>query len=198
MKNTNIFKILFVTGVVFLTTTLFAWDGQRQGFILGGGFGGSVTSFTQDVDYSGTSETSDRENKVGVATDFRIGYAFTNQFLLYYMSKGAWFSAENSQGDEVTFLSTLGPIGISYYFTEESPSLYVTLGAGFTSWYAPFEDEQDIQGGAGFFIGLGYEFIEHVSIEVDIMVSNTSMDEDGVETSTNSTSILVYLQVLGF
>jgi len=198
MKNKILFTIMLSISIALFQSNLSAWDGQREGFILGVGIGGGVTSFTHEVEASGIKETSDRENKGGYATDFKIGYAFTNQFLLYYNNKSAWFNANNEKGEEVTILCAAGPIGISYYLSPDSPSLFLSAGGGVASWYAPLESDKEEQGGAGVFFGIGYEFIKYWSIEFNFMYTSTNRDEKGIETNTDAMSFMVSVNVMGF
>ena len=52
----------------------YAWDGQRQGFLLGTGFGTSGTG----IGYTGAENAGDRqaEGFMTAITNFRIGYAY--------------------------------------------------------------------------------------------------------------------------
>jgi len=93
---------LIVCALIGVATDALAWDGQRQGFVLGFGLGPGLSTFTQTIEYMGMSETSDRENKLALNTDFKIGYAPNNLLQIYWMSKVSWFGLENVLGDNVT------------------------------------------------------------------------------------------------
>ena len=138
-----------------------AFDGQRKGFILGGGLGLGVTSYTIDSDFFGES---DRFNEFSFMTDFKIGYAPSEQVEIYYSSKGSWWGE-----DGITFLHSYGTAAISYYFLPQSPSFYISGGLGFSSLSAPFEDNTDTDIGFGIFFGGGYEFVRHFAVEADLM-----------------------------
>lgn len=73
------FRSTVLLVIAFLTLALIsdadAFDGNRKGFILGGGLGLGVTSFTQTVGGFGPRLTLERGRKLGLQTSFRIGYA---------------------------------------------------------------------------------------------------------------------------
>ena len=138
MSRTLVF--LYVLGALILVPTLsHAFDNHRKGFILGFGAGPAVTSFTQTLSEGFLSVTSDRENKIGLATNFRIGAGISEQVLVYYVNCVSWFSLDNALGSTVTIASSVGLLGATYYFQEFSPSPYIHGLIGLSSWYPPFE-----------------------------------------------------------
>src|SRR3989304_3139111 len=127
MKRVLILLVLFV-----LSTALTSWsfDGQRKGFVLGGGLGIGLTSYVIDVG----GFQSDRQNKFSFMTDFKIGYAPTNQVEVVYASKGSWWGESG-----VTLLNGYGTAAVNYFIAPQTPSFYVTGGVGFATLGAPFE-----------------------------------------------------------
>ena len=158
LRNFNLILVLVVLLLTFTTST-YAFDGNRQGFILGLGVGPGLTSYS----FEGIG-TDDRTNKASVNTDFQIGYAPNNQLLIYWMSKVQWYSLETIFGSAI-YASGVGGLGLSYYFEKEGPSLYLTGGVGFASVAAPFEDNIETEYGFGIAAGVGYEFAKHWSVE---------------------------------
>jgi hypothetical protein len=148
--------------MLFLASAVQVWafDGQRKGFILGGGLGLGITSFTEELGPFST----DRENKFSFMTDFKIGYAPTEQVEIYYSSKVAWFDYFG-----ITAAHGYGTAAVSYYLVPQSPTFFLSGGLGFSSISAPFESNSDSDIGFGFFVGGGYEFIRHFAVEVDLM-----------------------------
>lgn len=182
-----------------------AWDSQRQGFLLGFGVGPGLTSFTQTVAVSdpfsgGTiSFESDRENKAGVATDFKIGYAPNNSWAIYYTSKVSWFGIENALGDNVTIANGLGAAAVCYWFQPQAPAPFVAGGIGFSTWSVPFEDPApDTWIGPGLFAGGGYEFSKHWSVEGYLSWGKPKDTIWGIEVSSNALSFMIVLNVLGY
>ena len=72
---------LFLIIVIFHTLSVKAWDGKRQGFLLGLGFGPGT------IEYKNIESASLKSNERSKETNTfnfipKIGYAFTNQFAL--------------------------------------------------------------------------------------------------------------------
>jgi hypothetical protein len=189
--------------ILCLTTSAQALDGQRKGFILGIGAGPGYTSYTQEVavDYLTYHESveSDRENKVGVITDFKIGYAWDNSWAIYYTSKVSWFGMENALGNNVTIANGLGAAAVTHWFKPQAPSGFVAGGLGYSTWNLPFEDNApDTWVGPGLFMGGGYEFSRHWSLEGYLAWGKPQDSEWGIEVSSNTFSVMFTVNVLGY
>jgi len=181
-----------------VTTVGWAFDGERQGFILGVGVGAGLTSYTQTISDGGFSVTGDRENPFGIMSDFKIGYAPSDVIEIYWMSKVSWFSLENALGDDVTIANGIGGLGVTYFFQSTAPSAFVSGGIGFSSWTAPFEEGAEAWYGIGVSAGAGYEFSPHWYLEGNVCWGKPSTEEYGVDFSTNSLSFKVTLNVIGY
>jgi len=199
------FFILFFVGfVLFLVNTnAHAFDGQRKGFLLGIGLGPGFTSFAQEVavSYLGfhKSVKSDRETKVGLITDFKIGYAPDNIWAIYYTSKVSWFGMTNAFGKDVTVSNGLGAVAVSYWFKPQAPSPFIAGGLGYSTWALPFEDNPpDTWVGVGLFAGGGYEFSKHVSIEGYLSWGKPKHEEFGIEASSNALSFMLTINALAY
>jgi hypothetical protein len=194
-------RILGLTLVIVMLTGISAqaFNGQRKGFILGGGLGFGMTSYTQTLKQGSISITSERENKGAFNTNFQIGYAPSDQVAIYYVSKVAWFSMTNAYDDEVTIASGAGGLGLSYYQKPVAPSLIFTGGIAVSSWALPFEDDApDPWQGFGIYGGIGYEFARHVSAELDLVYGKPDTKEDGVTASANVISVMFTINALAF
>jgi hypothetical protein len=194
---------LFTLVLLCLVTSAQAFDGKRKGFILGGGAGLGHTSFTQEIGqaYPGYHESyeSDRENKAAVMTDFKIGYAWDDSWAVYYTSKVSWFGIENIYGQDVTIANGLGAAAVTYWFKPQTPSGFVAGGLGYSTWSLPFEDNSsDTWFGAGLFMGGGYEFSKHWSVEGYLAWGKPKDTESGIEVSSNTFSIMLTVNVLGY
>ncbi|MCZ6818589.1 MAG: hypothetical protein O7G31_03775, partial [Calditrichaeota bacterium] len=72
--------IIVAVVCIFINTNLLAFDGQRAGFILGGGIGaGFLSNKTSFGSFSNT------ESETVFLTNFKIGYAPSNTLEIYYV-----------------------------------------------------------------------------------------------------------------
>ncbi len=89
----------FFTISLFFTVQLYAFNGSRKGFVLGFAGGLSYTSYEHKaaklVEPKLMREVTDtypyKDSGVGLATNFILGYGFTDQFILHYTNNVAWF-----------------------------------------------------------------------------------------------------------
>ena len=153
-------KRLFLSIAVLASSTL-AWDGQRQGFLLGIGGGAASASLTRD-----DTDEGDAESVQGYvpATVGRIGYAWTNtESILLYTSNtqtggmvgyiGANYQRWNSA--DVNANSWFGGAGL---LMQNSGITYDGIGPR--------------PANTGFGINFGYarEIAAHASIELGLVV----------------------------
>ena len=198
------FILFFVGFVLFLVNTnAHAFDGQRKGFLLGIGLGPGYTSFTQEVAVSvfgfHESAKSDRENKIGVITDFKIGYAPENSWAIYYTSKVSWFGMKNALGNDVTVSNGLGAVAMTYWFKPQFPSPFIAGGLGYSTWSLPFENNPPATWtGFGLFAGGGYEFSKHISIEGSLSWGKPKHKVFGFEVSSNALSFMLTINALAY
>ena len=151
---------------LFVVSSAFGFDGVRKGFVLGGGAGIGLSSYT----LSGGGATSNRESQFSFMTDFKIGYAPTNQIEIVYTSKGAWFQGDGNLLNTFTILNNVSTASVNYYLKPEAPStFFLSGGLGLASLSAPFESNVDSWYGFGFYVGAGYEFVKHYSVAFDFM-----------------------------
>ena len=203
MKRTCTLVSVAVFVVLCVTTVAGAFDGERQGFILGVGVGSGLTSYTYtasaDYDRAAVSVTSDRENVFPLMSDFKIGYAPNDLLEIYWMSKVSWFGDEALYGEDVTIANGLGGLGVTYFFQPAAPSAFVSGGIGFSSWSLPLEeDPPDSWVGVGLSAGAGYEFAPHWYVAGDVCWGKPSTDEYGVDISANALSIKLTINVIGY
>jgi hypothetical protein len=126
-----------------------AFDGQRSGFILGGGAGSSFRS---------------RAETVGLQTAFIIGGGVSDQVTISYTGLQFWGKSTSS---EVGF-ALLPSAEVRYYLSPNSPSAFGGFGFGL----AVYDNDTGEWGiGAGFapHLGVGYEFARHYSAELEVV-----------------------------
>nr|MBN2276278.1 hypothetical protein [candidate division Zixibacteria bacterium] len=159
----------------------FAFDKERKGFILGFGLGPGFTSYSETRVESGQDDVTQDGSKFSFLSNFKIGYAPSNQLMVYWLSNVAWYGIDTSvemyyDGDkesylpynDVTLLSGVGGIGVTYFFRPKAPSIFVTAGAGLSAMSLPFEGT-DTRTGLGISGGIGYEFARNWCLEASVI-----------------------------
>jgi len=155
-------KVLLISLVLvlFIAGTSSAFNGQRRGFVLGGGAGLAPSCKFEHGSFD--------ENKAGVGFQFIIGGAFDEKNMLVY------------EGNVVGFNSDAFDEGISqgfngaswyHYFGRTGRSAFSTVGIGFEVMNV--EDEY-ADPGFGMLLGGGYEFARHWQVGVYIGFGSTT------------------------
>jgi len=154
------FMILIAAMIVALPSdSAKAFDGQRKGFILGGGAGLAYATVDSYRSYRPHAKT------VGAQTAFIIGGGISNQTTISYT--GLQFWGDFDERDEVGF-ALLPSAEIRYFFKPEAPSPFGTIGFG-VALYDNDNYDWGLGGGFAPHIGFGYEFIRHCSIEAQML-----------------------------
>ncbi len=191
---------IMVIGIIFVVSIPSqAFDGQRKGFLLGFGIGPGYTSFDLTYDSAGTTIYETSESKVGMFTNFKIGFAPSNKLMVYWTSNVSWFGLSDSttNDESKTFAAGVGGLGISYYFQPEAPSLYITLGGGLGTWSQPFEGT-DPWVGYGITGGLGYEFSRNWSLELNFIYGNATDEAGEFEFESQPIAIGLTINAIGY
>lgn len=201
--------VLITVALVFLLTACAsAFDGVREGFILGFGLGVGSTSYEPGREELGIDITGDSESGMGIQTDFKIGYAPSDYVQIYWSSKVAWFSQEvdllschyNNYGilecrkvgsEDYTVAHGIGGLGITFYLQPVAPCFFFTGVIGFSTWAYPFEDDPETWSGFGIAFGGGYEFSPHWSVEANISHGKPGDSAYGVDWYYKATTLKI-------
>ena len=177
--------------VLVLAVSASAFDGNRKGFVLGGGLGFgpvakvSVDGFDGDYD------------KSGLATNVLIGYAWDEQNMIVYMRDAIFYSEEfNSAWDQKDIMLCQGFSGAAYYhyFGPVGKSAYLCGGLGFQDWTSLDSDFDSPDAGLGVLLGGGYEFARHVQIHSSLSFGKTSEGNADL----NHTQFLITISAVAF
>jgi len=161
-----------------------AFDEKREGFIVGLGAGYSFVN--NDVkSNTNTKFNVSSKNAHALATSFKIGYGFNEQFSLYYLNNVSWFGFDADKADD-TYTAGMSAIAASYYLDPCSP-WYITGGIGLGS-YGNFTEKESLSG-AGIMLGAGYEIAPHIQVEGNLM--SVAVDKDGSDFSAVSANLTV-------
>jgi hypothetical protein len=150
-------KILVVVFVSFLIlpSQLSAFDGQRKGFILGGGVGLGYLAGSEPV--IGAARIS----PWSPAANFKIGYAPSNTLEISYTNAAAGIYEIYDDADS---LFGVNAFALTKYFEPDKPGFFITGGIG---WAYKIQSEND--GGLGLIGGVGYELGRPWSLQGDVV-----------------------------
>ncbi len=185
--------------ILGLSAASFGFDGHKQGFVLGGGAGLGYTTFNQQI--TGAPD-SPQQNKLGLATDFVVGYGFNQNFLLTYFSNANEFPITNIHGDDILIANGNSGIGAFYYFDKSPvfrPSFYLFGGVGLSGWSVLFERDGTSWTGLGVTGGAGYEFRPHFGAQLNLFAGNPSgTSNGGVHGQSNAFGFQLLLVALAY
>jgi len=168
---------------VLLSSNIHAFDDKREGFMLSAGLGLSSihSDFKQEYgEWSGIG----RDSTGGLATSFKIGYGFSDQFSLYFMRNSTVLVYDKDPNDN-TYENCMLGIGANYYLNPEG-STYIMGGIG-VGRFTDYEDADVENIGHGFMLGVGYEISPHINVEVSYM--GTRIDDNEAEVNTDTLHI---------
>lgn len=154
--------IFIILEIVIPTESVYAFNGKRKGFILGGGAGAAYATVYND------NQWRPRTEAIGAQTAFIIGAGVSDKVTISYTGLQFWGNAElfwkQNDSKRVGF-ALLPSAEVRYFASKEAPSVFGALGFGL----ALYDDDTDEWGlGAGFspHLGFGYEFARHYSAEI--------------------------------
>jgi hypothetical protein len=143
----NLVRTTLIVGVVVivcasLVSPTLAWDHKRKGFIFGGTLGAM-----------GLWDPTDSESFGWAAGAIKIGYAPSDQLMIYYTSRNLVTP---------TFMGSL-TFAADYYMKPDAPAFFFTGGGGAFGgflWAAGY-------GGYSVYSGVGYEFARHWQVALE-------------------------------
>ena len=167
-----------------------AFDGERKGFILGGGIGPAFTSFHEEGKYEFYSPYGEYETDhsgIGLQYSVRAGYAPIDRLAFYAFGKDISFEYKGAvhHGDVELFedsqIYTTGFLGFGtmYFHKTAYPSFYTKGEVAYpvtnSSFIQPdFSFSKGGPPGFSFCFGLGYEFARNWCAELDATWAETS------------------------
>ena len=160
MKNILIVCVLFI----LLASTAWSFDGNRKGFVLGGGLGFAATA-KWEVD--GLSIIS--ESGSGIGLNLLIGFACDENNMIVYEGNVAGYK---SDAVDVNLSQGFNGAAWYHYFGLPGKSMFTTVGLGFYVFEADGYDANDL--GGAIMIGAGYEFARHWQIGAYFSAGKTS------------------------
>lgn len=176
MKIKTLFFMALI-GALLPLSSLQAWDGKRQGFLLGLGAGAGSLEYT-DVQSVHLNDENRSDELSTIAFMPKVGYAPSDRFALLYYRHPFLFDAKNAQGTSQELTACVELLGLHYYF-DSGPSLYVGAGWGNSYFFEGLENTaESALKGSGSALSIGYEFSEHYSLELT-SITGTLDDQGG-------------------
>jgi|GEM_PF-2081454 len=178
----SIYKKIIATmllGALYATSAN-AFDDKKEGLIIGLGAGISLSSTDFSSAYSGWS-TGRADAELGVATSFKLGYGFNENYTLYYFRNSAFVHGYSKDPNERTYGNCVTGLGMNYYMDDSDFYVLAGLGVGQLSKLA--DSERHAQRGFGAIAGVGYEYADHVQLEINYLA--TRVDDD-IKLSTDA------------
>ena len=155
-----------------------AFDGKRQGFLIGfgGGVGRLTSSRGRDLGLPAT----------GAQTDLQLGYGVNDRLSVYYSGKQFWHKKNG------LFLTDLFPMaGVTCRLQPSERSMSLSVGAGGSLIAATRSGEGVAGAGPAAFVGVGYSVAPHLQLQLDTVAW-------GVVGGGTAFDLALTLMVLGF
>ncbi len=179
----KLYALAFIWLLAF--SNLYAFDGERKGFILGGGIGAGFLSNTESF-----NSLSNTDSRIVFLANGKIGYAPSNTLEIYSTGKQSWWG----KSGKISRL-LISAIAITVYFDNTTETVwFISGGFGLSTLDTPFESNSESSNGFGLFGGGGYEFSSHWSLELNLLYSTITKEE----TDFNSIGVLVTVNFLAF
>ena len=168
---------------ILMTASASGFDGNRKGFVLGGGLGFSPLAKYSFVDPIFNTGLTIEEEKTGVALQFVIGYGWDEQNLIVYEGNVVGYCS-----DYINKSMAQGFNGASWfhYYGLPGKSIYTTVGLGF--YVFDVEDFDANDPGIGVLLGVGYEFSKHWQFGCNLGFGKTS--DHGVDFEHTHISVM--------
>jgi hypothetical protein len=193
-------KRFLLVGICLLvgsSATVSAFDGQRQGFVLGGGLG-IAPAITVSADLKMTlpgdgqlSIAGLEDTRAGLGGNVFAGYAWDNRNMLVFEINGAAF-----RDNDVTVSQSFNGLNWYHYFGQQGHSGFTVVGLGIYSFDTDETDPTDH--GGGLLLGGGFEFAPHYQIGGYLSFGQTSYEESGVGIDLKHSTFSVVLSGVVF
>jgi len=161
------FQTLIMAISLIAVSSAFGFNGNRQGFVLGGGLGIAPVS-TWSVE-SGPFGTID-ESGAGIGLSFVIGHAWNEKNMIVYEG-----NVTGWQSDYYNMTVSQGFNGGAWYHYYAVPgnSAFTTFGLGLYLFDRESGSGNDI--GPGFLAGGGFEFAKHWQVGGYLSLGRTNL-----------------------
>lgn len=167
--------VIVLVCVLFLSSFTMAFDGNRKGFVIGGGLGLGFLSTWK------LNDKSIDESGAGIGGNMIFGYAWDERNIASWQLNGNSHDIDSFDRQGIQFFT--GPTWY-HYFNDRAGSVFSTLGF----WqYAVWEVGEGYHAtGWATLVGLGYEFARHFQIGVYYSHAWTENADNSSEKGSNN------------
>ena len=183
--------------VAFLSSSALAFDGNRKGFVLGGGLG-IAPAITVSADLKATIEDVGEltiygveDTRAGAAVHFVIGYAWDNHNMVVYEGNGAAF-----EDNDVVVSQSFNGASWYHYFGPIGRSAFTVAGLGLYGFDTDKTDRADY--GGGMLLGGGYEFSPHWQVGGYLSFGQTSYSEGIAKLDLKHSTLSILISGIAF
>jgi hypothetical protein len=139
-----------------------AFDGNHHGFMFGFGAGYGSLFWTRG--------TYDATPTQGVNTQLIIGSGISEHCAVYYSGRQTWIVR-----DDVFITAAYPSLAVTYFGRSRGPTFFLTGSLGVSGiGAAAYGEGSAAYAGPAAFLGAGYEFVPHLSIEAALGGTRTA------------------------
>ncbi|MFH2048728.1 MAG: hypothetical protein ABIJ12_04705 [bacterium] len=187
-------SILLTVLLFILTSTSYSFDGQRKGFVLGGGLGiCAVSHWSVNVDFYDLDVADANEERVGLGLHILIGGSFDEHNMLIYESNVSGFNSEllnESIGQGFSGAAWY------HYFSSAGNSAFTALGLGFYQFKVG--DYDATNPGGALLLGAGYEFSRHWQIGAYLTFGKTTESAFGLNADFEHANLSILISGIAY
>lgn len=169
-------KITIIMLIVLMVSSAFAFDGQRKGFVLGGGLGFSPT-FKWEAEMIGYDYANNmfmrkfNETNAGIGMNLMIGFGWDEKNMIVYDIN---FAGGDSDFYNQFIAQQYNGISWYHYFGNGMTSqFFSTVGLGLYNFDG--ENMSGFDAGFGILLGGGYEFSRHWQVGLYLSAGKTTL-----------------------
>ena len=168
--------------MVLISTSIFAWDGERKGFQLGLGFGLGYEVY-DGIQWDAISSGGHSNKSWAFAASPKIGYAFNNNIALFYTRYPLLYNVKSTSGNDVGITSCTEALQLVYFLEDKTPSFFFGLGTGIGYYFDQEVNAEPAMNyspnslkGLGLMASMGFEPFKHITTELAIHYRSPQKD----------------------
>jgi len=168
--------------MVLISTSIFAWDGERKGFQLGLGFGLGYEVY-DGIQWDAIGSGGHSNKSWAFAASPKIGYAFNNNIALFYTRYPLLYNVKSTSGNDVEITSCTEALQLVYFLEDKAPSFFFGLGTGIGYFFDQEVNAEPAMNyspnslkGLGLMASMGFEPFKHITTELAIHYRSPQKD----------------------